>query len=481
MRRVSAPANEGTYLREGEQLEVASNPTTEKLRTLASGMLMAGFFALGVSLAGFRNGWSVLGTTLATSAGAYAWSRLNLEGQTRKMLCFLVAGATYELFLTLYTIAGANSKNEVLHYLPLFSLMLGGAIWLELSTQAISKTWRQLNAPKAPEAGRDMRARFWLYPSTRQTVWYCGLQGLPAAAGTILVVLGKQNGGVPGFLMQSSGVRMLTASVGRVAQNLFTNLALLPSLLQDHQDDVPFSQKSKRLIALNEGVQQAATLLAPVTYAVALTANQIPVMTATGFLNGMLDAEGQRKLEEDGLRPSRFSEDQKWLINRVALAVSGIFGALFIYYLIRTPIKTEHEEGVNHPATWGAACGIIGTAALNFGFTKGIQYAWNSAAERGAFVWLSRLFGAENTRWLAYLNADFLHVRNMRGSVPSLKVIMAGLLLTGATIGLDLALLNDDRLVTMKLSAFAWALLMRYAATVPGSFPMPPSNSTMTA
>lgn len=480
MRRVTE-ASEGTPLRQGEQLEVAANPTIENMRTVANAVLLSASFALGASLASFSNGWSVLGTTLATSTGVFAWSRLNLHEQTRKILCFLVAGATYELFLTLYTIAEENGNSRVAQYVPLFSLMLGGAIWLELSTRAVSKTWNQLKTPKAPEV-RDVPDRFWLYPTTRRTIRYCALQAFPAAAGTALIALGSQKSGVPQFLMQSSGIRLLAASAGRVAQNLFTNLVMLPSLQKDQHDDVPYSPKSKRLIALNEGLQQVATLMGPVTYAVALTANKIPIVSATGLLNGMLDAEGQRRLEEDGLRPpDRLSEDQKRIVNRVSYAVSGIFGILLLFDLIYTSVRTDKNPEVNHPATWGAVGGILGTAALTFGFTKLIKYAWKSADDRGAFIWLGRLFGAENTRWLAYLNADFVHSRNIRGSVPSLGVVMAGLLLSAATVGLDLALLNDDRLVTMKLSAFAWAMLMRFAVTVPSSFPLHATNATIPA
>ncbi|MCE5317297.1 MAG: hypothetical protein LLG04_08035, partial [Parachlamydia sp.] len=359
---------------------------------------------------------------------------------------------------------------------------IGGATWLELSTQGLSKAWSQIMAPKAAQVQRDAPPRFGIYPVTRQTVRYCAVQLLPAVGGAVLVGLGAQSSGASKFLMESSGIRLLAASAGRVAQNLFTNLALLPSLMADEDNDQPHSTKSKRLIALNEGLQQIATFAAPATYAVALTTNTLPVEIATGFLNGMLDAEGQRKLEEDGLRPpNRLSVEQKKVINRVSIAVSLVFGGLMAYYLISTAYKTDKNPAVDHPATWGATGGILGTTALTFGFTKLIQHAWKSADTRGALVWLSRWFGAENTRWLAYLNGDFVHVRNMRGVTVNLGVVLTGLILTGATIGFDLALLNDDRLVCLKLSAFAWVMLMRYAVTVPGTFPMHTANATLSA
>lgn len=480
MQPASGP-DESTYLRQGEQLEVAGNPTAEKLRTLANGVLMAASFALGATMVGVKDGWSVLGTTLATSAVVFAWSRLNLHEQTRKILCFLVAGATYELFLTLYTIRGSNNTSQAAQYLPLLSLVLGGAIWLELSTRAVMNTRSQIKTPKAPEVG-DVPPRFCPYPTTRQTIRYCALQALPAIGGSVLVALGQRSSGVSGFLMQSSGIRLLAASAGRVAQDLFANLILLPSLDKDQKEDVPYTAKSKRLIALNEGMQQMATLMAPVAYAVALTADKIHVACATGFLNGVLDAEAQRRLEIDALRPpGRLSENQKKIVNRVSYAVTGIFGALLLYYLLVTSIRTDDNPEINHPATWGATGGIIGTTLITFGFTKLIRRAWKNADERGAFVWLSRLFGAESTRWLAYLNADFVHARNIRGAIPSIGVVMTGLLLSAATVGLDLALLNDDRLVSMRLSAFAWAMLMRYAITVPGSFPLRAANATVPA
>ncbi|MCE5316279.1 MAG: hypothetical protein LLG04_02815, partial [Parachlamydia sp.] len=115
-------AHEGSYLlRDGERLAEEPNETTEKLKTLGNAVLMGAFYATGAALAGFRSGWIVLGTTLATSSEVFAFSRLNLEDQTRKALFFMVAGITYELFLGLFTTAQANSESQGWQYVPLIA------------------------------------------------------------------------------------------------------------------------------------------------------------------------------------------------------------------------------------------------------------------------------------------------------------------------------------------------------------------------
>lgn len=441
--------------------------TYERMRLIGNLTLVGAVAATGVGYGLFYDkGWWVLGLTAAGGLEMFGLAQ-NLNPSTRRILVYLVANTIYELFLPPYTAARANPTNKPLQYLPQLVLMVGIACFLEYALKAVTDTHKQIVHKDADIAVHPSDKRFFgPYPMTSESLKYCAVQLLPIAAGTACAIAGSQTSGIPAFMLQSSGYRLLAGGVGAIVKNIFDKTL---RAMQNNESRRKYSLKTASLMGFNNFITGISKIAAPFLYALSKRTGKLPVMTGTGFLEGWQREETQRLLETYGRDPP--DRQQLTAVKIAIVAAIGVFGLALDGYIFWQGAKT------NNTPTWAATGGILGCFLASLASSVGIQTLWKNPAERAALLWLTRLFLAEYPNWLGYLAADLNHARQMQGSTNAL--VIAGLVGTAGTIGLDLTRGLDIMRVSQWPSPFGAIALTGLAELTPSSFPVPTGNRTI--